>query len=401
LAILHDAVAFHQAGPAWSPDGRTIAVSVMLSGKSQQWDLEAVSVADGTVHEIHSSPYKIGRPLWLPSGDGLLAALDDQNNHGQLYLIPFPSGKPRRLTNDLADYDDDCIDLTRDGKTAAIVAWDESSDVWQVPAADLARAQQTESSGVALTTIAARSDGKILVTDLANQLWIMNPNGSQRTPFTDFHPAAYPLVCGQFVMFLQSTIQGDSRGLMRADADGTNIRKLVGEHVGSAACSADGKFVYYDTEDSPQKIRKISVEGGDPVDVLMIPGDQIESQFTLSLDGTRLVYLYRESGDAAEVKLALMPADGGPPVRVLRMRGEPSKLHWSPDGKTLQYTICIFCAGSASNIWEQPLEGGEPKELTNFSSGKIFDFTWSADRKLLLLLRGDLNGDVVLLSNFR
>jgi len=403
LAILRDAVPFFQAGPAWSPDGRTIAVSVMLSGRSQRWALEAVSLGDGTVREIYSSPYKIGRPLWMPTGDHLLAALDDENNHGQLYLIPFPSGKPRRLTNDLADYDDDRIDLTGDGKTAAIVAWDQSGDVWQAPAADPARAQQSESSGVALVTIAARPDGRILVTDLNNQLWIMQPDGKQRALFTDFHPALDPLTCGQFVMFRQSTIQGDSKGLMRADDDGTNVRKLVGEHVGTAACSADGKFVFYDTEDAPQKIRKIPVEGGDPVDVAVIPGDQIESQFTLSPDGTRLAYFYRESGDPAalEGKLALLPADGGPSVRVFRMRGEPSTLRWSPDGKALQYNFCLFCAGNATNIWEQPLGGGEPKRLTNFSSGRIFDFTWSADGKKLLLIRGDLNGDVVLLSNFR
>jgi len=402
LAILRGAATFHQAGPAWSPDGRTIAVSVMLLGKSARWALEAVSVMDGTVHEIHSSPYKIGRPLWLPTGDGLLAALDDQNNHGQLYLMPFPQGGLRRLTNDLADYDDDRLDLTRDGKTAAIVAWDQSGNVWQAPAADPARAQQLESSGVALLSIAARPDGKILAADLNNQLWIMNPDGSQRAPFTDFHPAEAPLVCGQSVVFLHSTIQGDSQGLMRADADGTNVRKLVGGYVGSAACSSDGKFVFYDTQDSPQKIRKMPVEGGGPVDVLVIPDDRIESKFTLSPDGTQLAYLYRESVDPAVgwEKLALMPTDGGPPVKVFRTPGEVSTLHWSPDGKALDYTLCVFCADNA-NIWEQPLSGGEPRRLTNFSSGRIFDFTWSADGKDLWLIRGDLNGDVVLLSNFR
>jgi hypothetical protein len=41
------------------------------------------------------------------------------------------------------------------------------------------------------------------------------------------------------------------------------------------------------------------------------------------------------------------------------------------------------------------------RRLTNCSSGRIFDFTWSPDGKQLLLIRGDLNGDVVLLSNFR
>ena len=403
LAILRDADPFHQAGPAWSPDGRTIAVSVMLRGKSVRWALEAVSAADGTVQEIYSSAYKIGRPLWLPTGDGLLAALDDQNNHGQLYLIPFPPGRPRRLTNDLADYDDDRIDLTRDGKRAAIVAWDESGDLWRAPSADLARLQQLESSGVALLSIAARPDGKILASDLNNQLWIMNPNGSQRSLFTDFHPAEAPLVCGQSVMFLQSTIQRDSQGLMRADADGTNVRQLVGEHVGSAACSTGGKFVFYDTQDSPQKIRKIPLAGGAPVDVAVIPGDRIESQLTLSPDGTRLAYLSRESLDpvAAAEQLTVMPTDGGPPVKVVRLPASVSTLRWSPDGKSLQYTLCIFCPGTATNIWEQPLDGGEPRRLTDFSSGRIFDFNWSADGKDLLLIRGDLNGDVVLLSNFR
>jgi hypothetical protein len=201
-----------------------------------------------------------------------------------------------------------------------------------------------------------------LATDLNNQLWIMNPDGSQRALFTAFHPTRAPLVCGQFVIFLHSTIQGDSQGLMRADADGSNVRKLVGENVGSAACSSDGKLVFYDTHDSPQKIRRMPVEGGAPVDVAVIPGDRIERKFTLSADGTRLAYLYREFVDhaAAAEKLAVMPTDGGSPVKVFRMPDGVHTLRWSPDGKALQYKLCVFCAGSATNIWEQPLNGGEP-----------------------------------------
>ena len=404
LAILHGAVPYHQSGPGWAPDGRTIAVSVMLRGKNVRWALEVVSVSDGTVHEIHSSPYKIGRPLWLPTGDGLLVALDDQNNHGQLYLMPFPSGKPQRLTNDLADYDNDRIDLTRDGKTAAIVAWDESGDIWLAPAADLAEPRPSVSSGVALLSIAARRDGKILATDLNNQLWIMNLDGSQRALFTDFHPANAPIVCGQSVMFLHSSIQGDSQGLVRADADGTNVRKLLAEDVRSAACASGGKFVYYDTQDSVPQIRKIPIEGGVPVDVAVLPRNTIAGQLALSPDGTRLACLYRESVDPAATveKLAVIPTDGGsPPAKVFPMPAGVSTLRWSPDGKALQYIVCVFCAGTATNIWEQPLNGGEPRRLTDFTSGRIFDFDWSADNKNLLIIRGDLNGDVVLLRNFR
>ena len=52
-------------------------------------------------------------------------------------------------------------------------------------------------------------------------------------------------------------------------------------------------------------------------------------------------------------------------------------------------------------MWEQPLEGGKPKRLTKFTSGRILDLTWSSDHQRLLLTRGDVTSDVVLISNFR
>ena len=69
-------------------------------------------------------------------------------------------------------------------------------------------------------------------------------------------------------------------------------------------------------------------------------------------------------------------------------------------GKSLQFSMDIL-AGAATNLWEQSLAGGQPKRMTNFTSGRIFDFDWSADGTRLLMIRGDLNGDVVLVRNFR
>jgi Tol biopolymer transport system component/DNA-binding winged helix-turn-helix (wHTH) protein len=402
LATLRGATPFHQSGPAWSPDGRTVAISLMLIGKTTQWVLETISIANGTVRELYSAPYKIGRPLWLPKGDGLLAALDDENNHGQLFVIPFPKGEPQRVTNDLADYDDDRIDLTRDGKTAAIVVWDETGDIWQAPAAEINQAQQLESSGVALNSVASRLDGKILATDLDNRLWVMNADGAQRSLFTDVHPASTPFVCGRFTFFFRETIQGDSQGLMRAEDDGTNVTKLVGGQLGSAACSADGKFVFYDDEHPPQKIYKIPVEGGAPRVVAYFPPNAAQQQLTVSPDGRFLAYLYLNSDQlsAASERLAVVSADGGPPVRDFPMPRGISRLRWSPDGKRLQFSMDIL-ASAATNLWEQSLAGGQPKRMTNFTSGRIFDFDWSADGTRLLMIRGDLNGDVVLVRNFR
>jgi hypothetical protein len=50
---------------------------------------------------------------------------------------------------------------------------------------------------------------------------------------------------------------------------------------------------------------------------------------------------------------------------------------------------------------EQLLTGGAPRQVTNFTSGLIFDFAWTRDGKDLLVARGELTSDVVLISNFR
>ena len=61
----------------------------------------------------------------------------------------------------------------------------------------------------------------------------------------------------------------------------------------------------------------------------------------------------------------------------------------------------IRTSGGVSNIWTQPLDGGEPKQLTDFKDQRIFNFAWSRDGKQLALSRGVVNSDVVLISGFK
>lgn len=71
-------------------------------------------------------------------------------------------------------------------------------------------------------------------------------------------------------------------------------------------------------------------------------------------------------------------------------------MRWSPDSKGLQY---VLTHNGVTNLWQQPLTGGKPKQLTQFTSGVILDFNWSLDRTRLLLTRGAVNSDVVLLKD--
>jgi Tol biopolymer transport system component len=113
-------------------------------------------------------------------------------------------------------------------------------------------------------------------------------------------------------------------------------------------------------------------------------------------DGKFLAYAYDEALPSTEAKLAVIPSSGGAPLQAFKVSSYVSDLRWSPDGRKLQY---LLTRNGATNIWEQSVAGGEPKQFTKFSSGRIFDFDWSADGKQLVLTRGETSSDVVLLSH--
>jgi hypothetical protein len=228
----------------------------------------------------------------------------------------------------------------------------------------------------------------------------MNLDGSQPTPIPDAHNASFPASCGRYFLF--SSSQPGKTGLTRVDADGSNPTILVAQEViGSPVCSTDLRSVFYVDFSPPTRIRRVPIEGGAPTVVVNGLGTQIISRLVISPDGQSLAYAFEEFDPAPVNKLAVIPADGSSPARVLEVPGWTflrAPLRWSPDGKGLQ---SLVTREGATNIWEQPVTGGKPKQVTKFTSGMIIDFDWSPDGKQLVLTRGELNSDVVLISNFR
>ena len=76
-----------------------------------------------------------------------------------------------------------------------------------------------------------------------------------------------------------------------------------------------------------------------------------------------------------------------------RHRGQP---RFSPDGKGIVYPVR---EKGVDNLWLQPLNGGPGRQLTNFSTLKIYSYQWSPDGKSLALVRGDSPSDLVLIQN--
>jgi hypothetical protein len=118
----------------------------------------------------------------------------------------------------------------------------------------------------------------------------------------------------------------------------------------------------------------------------------------ISPDGRMIaVHLWGKTASSPSV-LAAIPAEGGQPLYHFDAPPGMLFLSWSPDSKAFQY---ILVRQGVGNLWEQPLTGGAPRQLTHFKSAEILDYAWSPDGKQVVFARGNLNSNVVLISSFR
>jgi serine/threonine protein kinase len=382
------------SGPSWSPDGKTVAVPTFQMGQGVgRLVLNAINLADGGIKELYSSREGVGRPVWLPDGKSLVVPMElPTENRVQLWIVSYPSGERRRFTNDLSDYGQ-IIDMTRDAQMLVALEQRQTSHIWIVPQGRTAQAKQITFGETRDSGLGPGPAGKLLVRSHGTDVILMNADGSQRTLLV---PGARNFIslssCGdQYVLFENHT--GNTIELMRTDADGSNPTKLA-QDVLSSDCSPDGKWALYSSE---RTLYRVSLAGGPPTEIVTVSHGAADGM--ISPDGELIAYGYLEGSPVAVSKIAVALAAGGAPLHVfVEPTGGVDKLRWSPNGKGVQY---LLTRNGASNVWEQPLTGGPLHQVTNFISGRIFDFAWSRDGKQLFLAKGENTSDVILISNFR
>ena len=381
----------YEARATWSPNNDVVAVPIHIIGKESRFVLYAISLTGKSATELYSWKGFIGRPLWVDSGKQLLMTIEDASTHrGQLWTVSYPGGEARRLMNDLSDYSD-AIDLTSDGRKLATIVTSTVANLWVANADDLSRATQVTSGEPSLFQIRELSDRRLLA--LGNGVWVMSGDASHRARFGQADDVRSIETCGRSVLLVGNKEGGAQ--LMRLGLDGSGATAIAGGDVLSPVCSPDEKFVYYLNFAHDEKIRRISVEDGTTSDVVDIQGETVFGNLTISPEGNLLAYPYQQYVPPLAA-LAVVRSSGGPPIKQFQVPGSLGHVRWSPTGDALQY---LQTQDGATNLWEQRLEGGKPKQLTHFSVGQIFDFDWSHDQKRLLLTRGQITRDVVLIEN--
>ena len=378
---------------AWSPDGHWFAVTWLTDESKTRYVLDVIAVGGGVKKRLLTRSQPIGRPHFKSDGLALLVIMQDDNRRGQLWTISLSDGKAQPITNDPINYSLSS-DVSRDRKTLATTDFSVNSDVWSADSGDLGHAEQLAIGDLPTFKISGLPGGKLVTVRGGDwELWVMNPDGSQPRAVSTIHNAYWPNPCGRFLIFTQ-----DGLTVTRTDVDGLNPKTLATGYA--PVCSPDGKFVFFaEISQSHWKIRRVSIDGGPPLDVVENPGESIPGELTITRDGKLLAFPFDVYAPVPVVKIGIASTTGGGILQVLDVPGMvDGGPKWSADGKSVQY---LLDRDGASNLWDHPLTGTRPRQLTAFTSGKIFDFKWSADGKRLFYSRGEIRSNVVLLRGLQ
>jgi Tol biopolymer transport system component len=395
---------FYNGSIAWSPNGQLLAV-IVSDTKTNQYGVVVLPVGGGSEAPVPTEgaeSHFVAEVTWLPDSSGLvLVAGATPTSTAQLWQLSYPGGELSKITNDLDAYFS--LSLTADAHTLAVVQNDLLSNLCVLPRGQTSGSQQITSGrkqeGFAgLTWL---SNERLAYTSLASgspQVWAVDADGShpkQITQAQDFGAFEDVRACASGRYFLPVTSRP---GIWRFDADGNHAKQLTTfDNDFYPSCSPDGKWVVFASQrsGSAPTLWKVPVDGGETEALIDHPPGLPD----VSPDGKWIAT--SDEPEPGKPKLLVIPFQGGSPVKTFNVAsatpaGDYRQVLWTRDGRELTY---VDTRNGVSNLWSQPVDGGPPRQLTDFKSGQIFRFAWSPDGKRAALACGSQTSDVVLLKD--
>jgi Tol biopolymer transport system component len=277
-------------------------------------------------------------------------------------------------------------------------------NLWVGPANAPNKAQQITfgrldgNNGLAFT-----SDNQIIYTGNHTQNWdlfIAAPDGTNARQLT-FDPVYHgsATVCDHSRSVIYNGDSGGTSHLWKLDLRTGGVSQLTnstGELIASCGGSGDPIFYWGHLAKGTTSIYKLPATGGTATRV----SDRVAvSPPFVSLDGKHV--LFATPLKDGSVGGALLSADTGELETEISVSPtfdiSVSTLCWMPDNRSV--ALPDLRSGVA-NLWSQPVLGNAPqKQLTHFTSGKIWSCAFSADGKYLAISHGSRQSDAVLFTN--
>ncbi len=421
LQVLTNPPRFSSDGPAWSPDGKRIAVADNPTGEFDRSAVDVVDIESKAKTRVGSADWIAPDQMaWLPDGSAILfnARVAKSSLNAQLFELSYPGAEVRRITNDLNFYSGTSI--TSDGADLATVQVTLTGNLWVAgfgSAASFSPPREI-TSGISradgISGIIWTSDGKLIYSYYTSgtiQLASAAPDG------TDVHDIAPRVVtpswlsnCGDGKHFVFSMGGGTGgSAIWRADMDGSNVTQLSTSQIAvHPNCSPDGKFVVYvNVVGNSTRLMKVGIDGGAASEISK--ADAFNP--VISPDGASVAALYQPD-PSKHPSLAVIGLAGGEVRNVYNLPVEAQeaingdggqKLAWINDGRAILYPVNN---DGVVTLWAQPVgPQGSPsapaKQVMNLGP----DFQWGAyalspDGKQIVYAHGRHVTDAVLISHF-
>ena len=386
---------------SWSPDGKTIAC-FLRNVPENYMTVIAVAVESGEATVFTAKRwFEAKQVAWLADGASILvAAQDTASSEFNIWQVSYPAGEVQRITNDLESYR--TVSLTADNTTLATVQAERTSKIWVMPANDSAHATQITHDQTFYNRLGWTPDGRLIFNSNASgnfDLYSVDPDGrnvKQLTTDSGWNGDPTVSADGRTIIFMSD--RSGPPHIWRMDIDGGNQKQITTDSFNvRPQLSPDGQWIVYATSAKQGwYIWKMPAGGGDPVQLT----DVLSDYPVFSPDGKQIACYYWETPNAP-TRIAILSVEGGRPLKLLTPTlpsGRETNLEWTADGRSIVYGVT---KNGVANLWAHPVDGGEPKQITNFTAERILWFDLSPDGKRLATTRGTLTSDVLLIRDFK
>jgi len=367
--------------PAWSPDGRLIAL--VAAGGPKGGRIVFVDSGTGSMHDVTAPGGTVDGLSWLDARSLVLNHPAQLGAPNQLIRQPYPAGPLSRLTNDPNDYVG--INLSGDRRRLVTGRRDARMDLWvgDGGAATGTDVVQRVPVPTAVERVAWAGDRLLYTSVIGGKPAILRVTPGENTSEDVVLEALAPAATsdGRTIVFVSST--DNTLDLWTADANGRRKTRLVPSVTAEqVAVTPDDRFVLYTSiADGTVSIWMVAIGGSSPTK--LTDG----SNAAVSPDGESIAFIAQVNGVPSLLVCSLPGCSSPRPIGAVSF---DTKVSWLPDGRGVAYA-------SDGNLWVQPLNGGAPRQLTRFTDGRpIRSFAWSRDGQRLAITRSTVTNDIVL-----